>query len=971
MVSDLERSNTTMETPLQQQLVPANQRQLEPLAINNNSNSQLEEISGLGGGGPIRRRIKSLTIKLKPFDTSLTDEEAINVRNAIESLLQNYFFEVQPWAVKDKDESITSNTNNNNNDNRLHTSIHDASAHRESNLPPDGSVTYVGLAQILENKQTEDLQGVELTMNGLVYFAEGSSNMNVPNETELLQTMETQALGGNNSALVVDALKDFFPSQQQELVVTVETPLGAAQDIATDADATETTQPPISVVENIETATDPPLIAPVEENSDLGSNSEASAVTDAPKVETTIPPQPAWVDELLKPPKEGSSVVAQANSDLSPDASTKPLALGGGIGAALVALVIAMALFAVKRRRSSSSGNSSSNYGRKKREASESGDEILVGISSDDHDAEHGFGLDSSHPHEDWKEHSNTPKSADKTNLTLLASEPLPVVVPNGNDEGESSSSNPLSKATNTNTALSKFSSVFRRKNPVVEQHLDSMGSNDMNDNQHPQGGAAAAAGYHQQLDEEESSLSEGYNNNNNNILNMSNYEFTDDGLSDFDDVVSIQPHVVTLQSLESFEEQHTSMTHQEYIVQKDQLGSAFEEVPTTSILGPLEPTVANGATTAADNHLKVLLTNTPTGATAASGGDLSYSSSSISAHQPEPPQLLPQNSSGGATADPHELEDEREDQRRVYSMMPNPYVPRRMPPSAFARQKAAAVDKSAPCVLQATDFTASSLARSSNHSSLDNHSSSTHSKMIPKLAAPSWWSDEGNNHPNRSVNPQYKATRKRSSSPAVKSAFQEDDLAYSGDEENTFGVADSDGWDPADTELSSMGDAPTQEDLHMVEFHPGVVVGPPENSLATPAPTTTSNSRHQEPPGKSPVKPKTNQEPPGTAPYRVVSTKATSPSSNLEAAKSVLQKLKSSSDSNNNESYESCESGDSIEAAKSILQKLKSSSPERPRSGSGTSGGDHQLGESIATILDSDVSGDEEIKFHSDSMEI
>ena len=148
------------------------------------------------------------------------------------------------------------------------------------------------------------------------------------------------------------------------------------------------------------------------------------------------------------------------------------------------------------------------------------------------------------------------------------------------------------------------------------------------------------------------------------------------------------------------------------------------------------------------------------------------------------------------------------------------------------------------------------------------------------------------------------------------KNAGEDDDLAYSDDEENTFGAADSDGWDPADSEVS------------LTDFYPGAMVVSPTSSTS------------QEPPGTSPMKEK-KQEPPGISP--------------VKAAKNVLKKVTSNSD-------EKLKSNDNLQVAKAVLEKMKSS-PETQSSGQ-----DHKLGESIAGILNKDASA-EEIMF--DLMEI
>lgn len=736
-------------------------RQLEP--------DQTDHIESVG---PIRRRIKSLTVKLEPFETNLTNEEAINVRNTIESLLKSYFFEVQPWAIKDEESGETSPIENTNN--RGKNSIHDSSRFRESETsysPPEGSVTSIGLAQILENTQTEDHSGAMVTMNGFVYFVQGSKNL--PDETELLKTMETQALG--DSEAVVEALKDFFPSQQ-ELMVTVETPF---TELAPQRPLTEEEDTNIVNVNEV-------VLEPVDENE--------------------LPPA-IWGDEFGQEQQYNQQTQGSIKSQSSP---MNIGALGGGLAVAIVALAVLVGLFVVKRQRNKKEDDAI---------------EYLVGVrtnNDDGHDGENGM-LDLSSYHNDWKA---------KNNLNNKP-QPLPLVT-----DPELAVSPPQS-ATNSE-------------------------------------------------------------------VNMSNCEFTDDGMSDFSDIVSIQPHMVPLESLESFEEQHTNMTgRHEFIMQKEQLGSSFEQVP-TSLLGDIGggPSSRHSSQIPSD---KLLLSNMHTGATTGSGGDLSYSDSSTSS-QLQDQLMMARKTYSRAGARDQELIDEREDQRIRHSMMPNPYVHNRA--AVHARQRAAetsVVDRSASCVLQSTDFRASSLAkRRSNPSSRLSDTGSSHSMgMVPKLVASALSKMQDNDKDNTVQ-----------SKGSGKNAGEDDDLAYSDDEENTFGAADSDGWDPADSEVS------------LTDFYPGAMVVSPTSSTS------------QEPPGTSPMKEK-KQEPPGISP--------------VKAAKNVLKKVTSNSD-------EKLKSNDNLQVAKAVLEKMKSS-PETQSSGQ-----DHKLGESIAGILNKDASA-EEIMF--DLMEI
>ena len=847
-------------------------RQLEP-------EPESEEVGESSGSGPIRRRIKSLTIKLEPFATSLTNEEATNVRNTIESLLKSYFYTEQPWVIKDESTEIPEPENSDRNSSK--NSIHDSTGYRDSGssyIAPEGSITYVGLAQILENKQTEDQNGAELTMNGLVYFAEGSKN--IPDETELLQAMETQALG--DSEAVVEALQDYFPSQQQ-LVVTVETPYTESSAVP----------PPSSIAE--------------EGNTNIGDGGDSEVPE---KVEAKEPSDEELLGPIEVPPPLWSNEQQQQQQQQHPDqlvqgnsqsTSQSPLnvgALGGGVAVAVVTTTVLIGLFVAKKR------------WRNLKEVNTK--EHLVGVinssNHDDSDTEHGmFGLSSSN--DDWKADNNRPS-------------PLDV-----NADSEPAEASP------TSVAISYLSSVFRRKSPTVEQHLEMANSADT-DERRTKARSLLFKGIH--------------NNKNNDDVNMSNYHFTDDGLSDFEDVVSIQPHMVPSRSLESFQKHHTTMKgRHEFVVQKDQLGWSFDEAP-TNLLGEIDveesPTLLDSGSaqfsSASLSTLanKPLMSNIHTGATAASGGDLSYSSSSTSSQLQEHLHPLQKNSLGAIT-DKQELEHEREDERVRYPMMPNPYVHNRS--AVYGRQKAAGAvveDRSASCVLQSTEFTAASLARGRKNIStnLSDTGSNNSMGMIPKLSAPVWWTLQDSGKYNNS-----KKNNNRSS-PAVIEAYREDDLAYSGDEENTFGVADLDGWDPADAELSSMGDAPTQEEIKLLDFHPGAMpVNPTSSTINS---TQVKESKNEDPPGALPIGNK-YREPQGKSPMRQITP----------------------------QSSKSIDASNSDEINKSILQKIKSS-PEVHHYDNNNIGGDriddHRLGESIADLLDRDMSA-EEIRFDLASMEM
>jgi hypothetical protein len=746
--------------------------------------------------GPIRRRINSFTVKLEPFVNVLTDEEAIIVRNTIESIIQSYFFEVQPWAT-----TVNSENSNDIGDDITAGNNNDATATTTTTTTTAaaGSVTYVGLAQILENRQTEDNQGVQLTMNGLIYFAEGSQD--IPDETELLETMERQAL---SPEAVVEALKADFPSLQ--LVTVIETATAVAGD---DKDNTAITNTPADTTTSTTTTTNSvPTLSPIVEIKSTTTATTTSAPSPSPSLVVVL--DKTSVQEV--PVTEGSSSSAIVSSveqqqDTIIDGDNGSLniaAFAGGLATGFVVLFAILGLFIIrtKRRSSSSSKKNDSNDG-----------QYLVNINSKD--------LFGSTSQEDWQLNSNSPTKTPRSNskevedLQKSISQQMDDLEKAISLEEQQRSPSEVSKTrksrqqlendtsnkdiSGASTSISYMSSFFTKLNPMQKQQQQQQEevrsvSTNGGDNDGGGGGDYTTS-----------------NNNNNN-------DGTADGestLSDFDDTVSIQPHIVTLESLESFEEQH-KMTRQVCVVQKEMLESSFERI----------------------NNV---------GASCAGSSNLSYSSSSLDSskgksrgnsnnnNNPSIPQKLVFDKNRHK-----ELEEEKEEQRIRYSMMPNPYFRRTYPGAAPG---ATIEDRSLPCALTPTDTTAATLARRTT-----SPGSETGLGMIPKLSAPAWWSssneksslDNNRSPSSRSRSSRSSGSRRKSRGSSISkdrrssgsnkssnaaatatAAYSDDDLAYSGDEENTFGVPSSDGWDPADAELSSIGDAPDQDEINMILFHP------------------------------------------------------------------------------------------------------------------------------------------------------
>jgi len=800
----------------------------------NTNNNRDSKTNNNNNAGPIRRRINSFTITLEPLSQGLTYAEAVNVRNTIESVLQEYFFAVQPWAVTTEngssndwqgDDDFGGAIRNGSESGRTSTAT--LQQRDNKNLVPvaEGSVTYVGLAQILENRRTE--LGVELTMNGLVYFVEGSTN--IPDETELLQTMlEQDALG--NSDTVVEALKAFFPSLQ---LVTIDVAIDVASDSSSSSVSTSTTN----------AGTDSTTVSGTE----IVATQPVVAVDGETATATTLPPRTPEQTET----REKTKVMAVTGEEaLVPTSNNNLAALAGGVTAGMVvaALVLGMFFLALQRRRRRGKG------GRNGVNDRDSGNEYLVRLD----DTEKGRGLSEG----DWNANSisNMPAATNDVVLATTATTTSKEEESSrhrssddgDNNDGDARVETPrVGRSINTNVnasdtsatedsspgsdayisppnALSYISSFFQRAT-----------SNSSNSTEHKQ------QRQHQRLDSTSSASSSRTERRN---INDTMYDFDGDGtLSDFDDAVSIQPHRVPLQSLESFEEQHKGMTRHDLVVQKDQLESSFEK------------RLTNTGRSAMTMHM-TMMSNTPTGTSTES--NLSYSSSSVSSREQsrsfQAAGIIPSQSQGvPGTLTVHktkrkEMEDERERERAEYEsqqhqqqrvpqrysnpamLLPNPYIRRRSVPVG-PNTNTAPKDRSAPCVLTPTEITAASLA----HRKASSDTGTSGLDMIPKIVPPAWWSaivsspsnnsnESSGNGSGSSATEQYRGRKERRSSAAAAAGVYNDDLDfddlnYSGDEENTFGKATSDGWDPADTELSSAGDASSKADIDMVMFHPRV----------------------------------------------------------------------------------------------------------------------------------------------------
>ncbi len=122
----------------------------------------------------------------------------------------------------------------------------------------------------------------------------------------------------------------------------------------------------------------------------------------------------------------------------------------------------------------------------------------------------------------------------------------------------------------------------------------------------------------------------------------------------------------------------------------------------------------------------------------------------------------------------------EAEEERRKHTvMMPNPYVP------TSSSRIYPTVDRSSACALQPTDSSAATLAQRTNNENSGSSLTASLSHLVPTISSTtkSWW---------RHYLPSGNATTGGLN----------------------VGPTSSDGWDPADSELSSMGTSPNEEEM-------------------------------------------------------------------------------------------------------------------------------------------------------------
>ncbi|KAL3925863.1 MAG: hypothetical protein SGILL_000112 [Bacillariaceae sp.] len=235
--------------------------------------------------GPPRRSILPFTVELSPITSSPTYQQQIQVRNSIEEMLDAYF--------KNKYSSDGAVSDVRNSKERYPSDVRNATTTPISGIavaPSTAIVSYVGLTQILDSSYAAQFGTSSITMQGMVYFEDGS--VDVPGEQDVADMIVQEALSRES---LVTSLKDLFPELQvataeqvveEEEVVEVVTPTDApvspteAPVSPTEAPVAALTEAPVVPTEAPVSPTDapvPPTEAPV-------------PPTEAPVVPETAPP---------------------------------------------------------------------------------------------------------------------------------------------------------------------------------------------------------------------------------------------------------------------------------------------------------------------------------------------------------------------------------------------------------------------------------------------------------------------------------------------------------------------------------------------------------------------------------------------------------------------------------------------------------------------------------------------------------
>jgi hypothetical protein len=740
--------------------------------------------------------INPFVVTLQPVTSALSYQQAQGVRNAVETLLEAYFTESYVWPQGDT------------------------------------SVTYVGLTQIVDTRQVAD-DAVEVTMDGLMYFAQGSTA--VPTEDELSLLIEEEALPEN---LLLQALSLFFPTTLERATVSTASTTTTDSPTVTPTATTTTAEPTPSSTDESTVESLPPVAAP----------SSTAAVTDGPVPSPTNLPASFVIPADTPEDEEGGSTnggtdppvfvstnvvegTSPATLDTNVDddddgdhaddtssSSHRGALVGGAIGGLVALLVVVALLIRMKKnhakpyKRKRSAAGATKGRSNSDRSSAVDDDEDyhndeeqlvevnvakiidfddVVGPDDDDDD------LDNGQDH-----HQQQRKTRDAWSWKPSAAAAAAASVEGASSSDDISPSKTSSTAEDTvedvevglNSSPPPSPSEVAQSQIAKDQTEDVVAAASVSAPRPPppspsvpKAGGATAMSYltsllfhrtHPRSDLDNSQIPPDLKSMGSSAQDCDESFLYGDGvLSDIDDCGSIDPPLAAKYAIEYFDER----TRQDYVVKKDML-----ESPDTSANCP-------GASVAS-----TLL---------------------------EPDRRpSPVGSEGNATT----WSEEEEERRKNDFMIPNPYFRR---PHNGATGTGPVVDRSSKCALEPTDSSAATLAQRvkniegnlvlpTSSSSSSSSPDGTKQGMVPKVQpTKSWWrtsNQEGNN--DRQRQPQTSSSMMQPSKAASEAALAAAAAAVSAagreDEDTSFGPASSDGWDPADSEMSSLGTLPNEEEM-------------------------------------------------------------------------------------------------------------------------------------------------------------
>ncbi|KAG7340644.1 hypothetical protein IV203_024187 [Nitzschia inconspicua] len=727
---------------------------------NNNNNNNNTTTKNVTESGAKRRKILPFTLSLWPVDAAPSYQQQIAVRDIVESFIRLAMtLQYSPDAG-----SIRS------------------SESAPSAISRSAVVSTVNLMQVLDVIHIPADTYAEITMEGMVYFDQASTNL--PTSEELTVWIVSEALPTQG---LVQSLKNLFPTLNEietyypgddfpidssrtdvpsssptfssTIVPTVQTD-SPTEDTTLSPTASPTFEVTDSPTESpTENPTESPTETPTESPSDIPSGSPTETPTESripvPPLVIPAPSEPVQTPTTFftsAPPMQSPSALLQpvpsqiesASAIANPNAVNSNVLIGCAV-AALVALILGAAMLVkinkTRRRQllysdtgDDKMGMAVLQVGTKKSDGDDNDCSESASFSSDplvEMDVAKIVNLEDEQAVSGYvqKDDSRESFAWGKANRSGASDVEIGNVADQDNDMPRSPS-----QVSTTRSSRRKESEVASKKAAIASS--TSMWSAFFGKSKNSEDG-----------DDQESLLPPDATQ----TLGSASAGSTDGGVgtdgtfSDFEDVLSIDPDSAT-KTVESFEKR----ARQDYVVKKDML-----EFSATAMA-----LAAGGVTTAASPEQKAV-------------------------DRSNPPDLALSNS---------EVEEERQ---KNEVMLPNPYFRRpfngTQPP----------VDKSSSCALQPTDTSAATLAqREGKNLDVDEDSPrSNFGRMVPRLSSPkSWW-----RHPDSSKNGDKKALETPVNGASVAPEIDEEDT--------TFGPSPSDGWDPADCDMgSNSASLPTEE---------------------------------------------------------------------------------------------------------------------------------------------------------------